>query len=323
MKAPVSAWYVRGDDPALVGEEVRRLTRELSGGDATAVEDLSGEEVDAAAIVDACRTPPFLAERRVVVAREIGRFRTDALEPLIEWLADPLPTTALVLTSGGGQVSQRLLGALRKVGQVVETAVGTGKGRDRWLASHLQRAPVRLDPRAARLVGEHLGEDVGRLTSLLESLAAAYGEGATVGTEELRPFLGEAGGVAPWELTDALDRGDTEAALTQLHRMLGAGERHPLVVMATLHRHYAAMLRLDGAGVVDEGSAAKVLNVAPFPAKKALAQSRRLGIAGVGRAVELLARADLDLRGASGWPEALVMEVLVARLSRLGPRRRR
>ena len=144
-----------------------------------------------------------------------------------------------------------------------------------------------------------------------------------MGTEELEPFLGQAGGVAPWELTDAIDRGDTAGALTQLHRMLEAGERHPLVVMATLHRHYANMLRLDGAGVADERGAAKVLGVAPFPAKKALSQARRLGLAGVGRAIELLAQADLDLRGATAWPEALVMEVLVARLSRLGPGRRR
>ncbi len=35
------------------------------------------------------------------------------------------------------------------------------------------------------------------------------------------------------------------------------------------------------------------------------------------RAIALLAQADLDLRGAKEWPEDLVMEVLVARLSRL------
>ena len=317
----MNAWYVKGDDPTVVGEEVRRLVHELSGGDPTAVEDLSGEDVEVTAVVDACRTPPFLAQRRVVVVREVGRFRTEALEPLIEWLADPLPTTALVLSSGGGQVSQRLLGALRQVGRTVDTAVGTGRARNQWLAARLAKAPVRLEADAARLLGDHLGEDVGRLTTLLEALAVAYGEGATVGAEELRPFLGGAGGVAPWELTDAIDRGDTEAALTRLHRMLEAGERHPLVVMATLHRHYTAMLRLDGAGVADERAAAGVLGVAPYPAKKALSQARRLGGERIGRAIELLAQADLDLRGASGWPDALVMEVLVARLSRLGASR--
>jgi DNA polymerase-3 subunit delta len=87
--------------------------------------------------------------------------------------------------------------------------------------------------------------------------------------------------------------------------------------MATLHRHYSAMLRLDGAGAADERQAAALLGVAPYPAKKALGQARRLGSAGVGRAIELLAEADLDLRGTKGWPDGLVMEVLVARLCRL------
>jgi DNA polymerase III subunit delta len=37
----------------------------------------------------------------------------------------------------------------------------------------------------------------------------------------------------------------------------------------------------------------------------------------------LLAQADLDLRGAKEWPDELVMEVLVARLSRLAGAARR
>lgn len=312
-----AAWFVKGDDPTLVGEAVRKLVHELSGDNPLAVEELPGEDVTVTAIVDACQTPPFLAERRVVVAREMGRFRSEELQPLLSWLADPLPTTALVLTAGGGQVSQRLVNAVKKVGHVVDSGAGTGKARGQWLARRLKEAPVRVDAAAADLLGRHLGEDVGRLTTLLEGLAVAYGQGARIGVEELAPFLGEAGGVAPWDLTDALDRGDTAAALTQLHRMMGAGERHPLVVMATLHRHYGAMLRVDGAGVGDEHGAAQLLGMAPYPAKKALLQARRLGSAGIARAIELLAAADLDLRGAQAWPDALVMEVLVARLSRL------
>ena len=49
----------------------------------------------------------------------------------------------------------------------------------------------------------------------------------------------------------------------------------------------------------------------------------RSGGSGVARAIALLAQDDLDLRGATDWPEELVMEVLVARLSRLGGSGRR
>jgi len=91
-------------------------------------------------------------------------------------------------------------------------------------------------------------------------------------------------------------------------------------VMAILQGHYERMLRLDGADVSDRSSAAALLKVSPFQAGKALDQVRRLGHDGVARAVELLAGADLDLRGQKSWPPELVMEVLVARLSRLAPR---
>ena len=320
----MNAWLVKGEDTTLVADAVRKLVQELSGGDAAAVEERSGDDADPAAIAEACQTPPFLAERRVVVAREVGRFRTEELKPLLDWLGDPLPTTALVLTAGGGQVSQKLVTAVKKVGTVVETSPGRGRERSQWMAGRLKEAPVRLDREAADRLAEHLGEDVGRLTTLLDALAVSYGEGARITSEELAPFLGEAGSVAPWDLTDAIDRGrsGTADALAHLHRLLGAGERHSLVVLATLHRHYAAMLRLDGANVRNEVDAAALLDCAPYPAKKALVQARRLGSAGIARAITLLAEADLDLRGAKGWPDILVLEVLVARLSRLGGGRR-
>jgi DNA polymerase-3 subunit delta len=268
-------------------------------------------------VLDACATPPFLGDRRVVVARNVGRFRAEELAPLIAWLEEPLPTTCLVAVAGGGTVSQKLVNAIKKVGTVVDASPGSGKARTSWLVSRMKDGPVSLDAAAGSMLTEHLGEDVSRLSGVLDALAAAYGEGASVGVEELAPFLGQAGAVAPWDLTDAIDRGDTEGALSHLHRMLGAGERHPLVVMATLHRHYSSMLRLDGAGVSSESEAASVLGMAPFPAKKALTQARMLGWEGIARAITLLAEADLALRGAAGWPEELVMDVLVARLSRL------
>lgn len=314
------AYLVRGDEPTLVADALRALLSHLAGDDAGfAVEDLSGDEPDIGPVLDACSTPPFLADRRVVVVRDVGRFRTEDVAPLIEYLADPLPTTTLVLATGGGQTPPRLLNAVKKVGHVVDAGPDQ-KSRKSWVVDRMKEAAVKLDAPAGELVREHLGEDIGRLSSLLDVLAAAYGEGSRVGADEVRPFLGEAGGGAPWDLTDAIDRADSEAALLQLHRMLGGGDRHPLQIMATLHGHFGAMLRLDGAGVTTDADAAQLLNMHPFRAGKLLAQARRLGPGGVARAILLLADADLSLRGLTAWPDELVLEVLVARLARLAPR---
>ena len=108
-----------------------------------------------------------------------------------------------------------------------------------------------------------------------------------------------------------------------MSRMIHGGERHPLQIMAILHSHYGKLARLDGVDARSDADAAQALGIKPgFPAKKALGNYRRLGGSGVKRAIGLLAAADLDLRGATDLDSETVMEVLVARLSRLAPARR-
>jgi len=327
-------YLVRAGDPALRNEALQALVHDLVGdGDAgLMVEDFDyNEDVEPGAIVDAARTPPFLTDRRVVVARDVTNHSTEALKAIVEYLDDPSPTTSLVLVAAigdsGAKVPKALSDAVKKVGHVVDASVPGGKGKAMWLQEHLKNAPVRLDAAAATAIEEHLGEDLGRLANLLTALAAAYGTDSKVSVDEVEPFLGEAGGVPPWELTDAIDRGEIGRALDALHRMTRSGSRHPLVVMATLQSHFGNMLRLDGSDVRTEADAAAALGMkgrSTFPAKKALDQGRRLGHDGVARAISLLADADLTLRGfGKSWPDELVMEVLVARLCRLAPARRR
>lgn len=323
MAEPV-AWLVDGEDETLVGNEVRRLVGELAGDHADlSVEDFWGDDVDLDAVAGACLTPPFLVDRRVVVLRDAGRFSTEQLAPLLSYLDDPMASTALVVAAGGGRLAPKLTAAIKKVGRVIST--GAGRDARSWIEGQLRGSPLRVDPPARAAMAEHLGQDLGRLPNLIDTLVAAHGEGASIGLDDLAPYLGEAGTVAPWDLTDAIDRGETETALRALHRLLEAGDRHPLVVLSILHRQVTPILTLDGSGVTSEGQAATLLGIeagrSTFPAKKALATLRRWGSDGAARAIQLIADADLDLRGESTWEPEAVLEVLVARLCRIAPRR--
>ena len=101
--------------------------------------------------------------------------------------------------------------------------------------------------------------------------------------------------------------------------MLRSGDFHPLQVMAILHTHYLKLMRIDGPEI---HSAADVLTLiggkSEFQAKKYLTQYRRIGTSGISQAVQLLGRADVDLRGGKDLGEELTMEILVARLCRVG-----
>jgi DNA polymerase III subunit delta len=318
---------ISGDDESLVLTGVTELVHRLVGdGDRSLmVDDFDGLEYELRAVIDASQTSPFLTELRVVVARGVGRFSADDVIPLVAYINDPLPTTELVLVAGGGRLAKSLSDTLKATGAtIVDTAPPT-RARDRagWVDQQFAGSELRLDGAALQAIGAWMGEDAGRLQGVIDTLVSTYGTTQKLKVDDIRPFLGEAGGVPPWDLTDAIDRGDTTASLSLLHRMMGSGDRHPLQVMAILHGHYTKLLKLDGSDARDEQSAAQVLGIkAGFPARKALDQYRKLSGTGVTRAIALLAQADLDLRGAKDWPESLVMEVLVARLSKLSPTRR-
>jgi DNA polymerase-3 subunit delta len=185
------------------------------------------------------------------------------------------------------------------------------------VAEHLSEAGLKVDSEGRSRLVTWVGDEPSRLLGLIDLLRSTYGAGPKISVDEIEPFLGDDGGVPPWDLTDAIDRGDRTTALDLLQRMIGQGERHPFQVLSTLHSHFARMLRLDGADVAGEKDAAELLGMkgSTFPAKKAMGQARRLGHERIVKAVDLLAQADLDLRGGKAWPNHLVLEVLVARLA--------
>ncbi|MGB9344619.1 MAG: DNA polymerase III subunit delta [Ilumatobacteraceae bacterium] len=310
-----------GNDESILRSAVHELVDDLVGdGDRSMmVDEFDGDDYELRLVVDAAQTPSFLTDKRVVVARDVGRFATDELTPLLAYLANPLDSSDLVLVVSGGSVPKKLGDAVKAIGTVINTSPPSRpKDRQGWISDHIAAAGLRIKPDAAAQLGQWLGEDAGRLDGILATLTSTYGADHVLTFADVEPFLGEAGGVPPWDFTDAIDAGDTSKALTLLGRMMHAGGRHPLQIMAIVHNHYANLAKLDGAGARSEADAMAATGIkSAFPAKKAMQTYNRLGSASTKRAIELLAQADLDLRGAKDLEPELVMEVLVARLSKL------
>ena len=347
----MSVHVVRGDDPILRDEAFNRLVDELLGDDdrSLALEEATvpgraapgetGEgseptgaearEQAVAATLNAAQSPPFMTERRVVVVRDAGNLVAADAEPLVAYLADPLETTELVLVLGGGRPPANLTKALKEV-KANEVGPSSERTAD-VLKEHARDAGLKLDAAAAKRVAEHLGEEAGRVHQLVEVLAAAHGEGARIGVDDVEAYLGEQGSVPNYQLTNAIERGDIPGALAVLRRLMTAtGPRqprplHPLQILGSLHGYHRRMLRLDDARVRSAKDAVAALGgrVKEYPARKALEQARALRADGLRQAFDHLWQADLDLKGARAIPQDAVLEVLVARLAQLAGRARR
>lgn len=333
-----SSVVVVGTDATMVNDELRRVIESALGDlDASfALQDFTVKDVTAAgesviaAVLEALNTPPFLASRRVVVVRDAQGLNAEETAALLAWLQRPAPDVALVVGVVGAK-SHKLVKAVQ---EVVEVNVASGaRNRTAFVQEKMRSYNVTVDAGAATMISERVGDDVARVDSLARLLASIYGS-APLARGHVEPYLGDAGGVPEWDLTDALESADATAAITVARRMLDSRGRAGVQIIFALQRYYLRMARLEGAGVSSGEEAAQILGMNPFGAKKILAMANRLGAERIADAVHLIAVADVDLKGGVSYggkdldtdqdlTDLTVIEVLVARLARLsaGPRR--
>jgi DNA polymerase III subunit delta len=314
------------DDRSLALEEITIPGRAGAGDDGESAGGADGRDAAVAALLNAAGSPPFMTEHRVVVARDVGALTAGDVDGILRYLDDPLDTTILVFVAGGGTMPPALAKKLKEIG--AEERAPESEKTDKVLISAAHDAGLLLQADAAHLITSHLGDNAGRVASLVDVLAAAFGPGVQLTADDVSPYLGEAGAVPSYLLTNAIEAGDAPGALAILHRLLTVSSpqqpkpMHPLQVMGVLTGYYRRILRLDDPSLRSPADAVAVLGgkVKEYPARKALDQARALGTDGIRRAFDALFQADLDLKGARGIPERAVMEVLVVRLTRLSAR---
>ena len=119
----MTTYVLSGDDESVLRTAVRELLNELVGDNDSSmmVDEFDDAEYSMQSVADAAHTPPFLTDRRVVVARNVGRFNLADLSPLLSFLENPLDSTDVVLVGGGGAIPKKLLDAVKAAGGEVRS----------------------------------------------------------------------------------------------------------------------------------------------------------------------------------------------------------
>ena len=201
-----------------------------------------------AAVVNALQSPPFMTAHRVVVVREIGNLTTDQAKWIAAWMDDPLDATRLVLVAGGGRTPP----ALDKAGKAHGSRSRRRRSRPPTCSPPRSRTPACGSRRTRRRTCSRTSATTRAAcpsSSRCSPRPTATARRSTSTTS--RSYLGDVGTAGPFDLTNAIDRGDVASALEVLHRLLTATSAaqpkplHPMQVMASLVRHYQRLLRLD------------------------------------------------------------------------------
>lgn len=268
---------------ALAGEFLELVESDLR---AFNVDRLYGGETTGAKLVDAARTLPMMAPRRVVLLLHAERLlnpkkendaTTQDLETLESYLKSPVDSCCLVLVAEAVDRRRSLTRHLLAKATVVEcTGPADAVEAAKWVKERVAQEGMSIDAKAARLVADRVGPDVSRLRSDVERLVLYAAGSKSITEADVREIVAAATSQDDWAVTNAIARGSAGDALRELGLMMDNGAV-PYMILGQL----AWFVRTK------------------VPAQK------------VGTAVEAVFRTDLAIKTSAGDPRALLERLVV------------
>ena len=230
--APV--YYLHGDDEYLKEDAVRQL---VAAAVDPATKDFNfevrrGSDIDPGALGSLLDTPPMMAERRVVVLRDVGALKKDARRALDRYLERPSNDTVLVLTTlgAGAKVDKALDGAAISVGFEPLTDDRVPK----WVEHHVTTAlGTTIAPGAVALLHETVGNDLPALVAELDKLAS-YASGREIDESAVAEIVGARRGETMGDLLDAIVERDAMRALGLLDVVLMQPKTNAVTIVMAL-----------------------------------------------------------------------------------------
>lgn len=178
----------------------------------------SGSEL--AEVLDALRTLPFLAERRLVVLRDSDAFITAHRQALEEYFASPSPTGVLLLMVSSWPKTTRLYKLVEKIGKAFDCSAAQGADLVRWIHKAADQRKKKIVPQAAALLSEWIGADLAALDGEIEKLSLYIGRRQQIELDDLAAVVTATAGPQAFALSNAITAGDARAALKALDSML-------------------------------------------------------------------------------------------------------
>jgi DNA polymerase-3 subunit delta len=274
--------------------------------------------------LDAClataRTLPMMAKRRLVVGKGVDQVKADQLEPLVEYVADPNPSTCLVLVGDKVDVRFKVFVALRKAGYLHVFQPLRDNALAGWLRAEARARKIEISGDAASALADLAGPELGRLSQALDQLAL-YTSGKPIGLDDVEALIAETRQRNVFELTKTIGAGDVPRALGLLANMLR--NREPALriqyMLARQMRQIWRAKELLAAGA-PRGEIASAVGISPYFLDDVLVPAKRMSRATLARAFERLYQSDLALKSSRVDEELLISRLVQALAEDAGAR---
>jgi DNA polymerase III subunit delta len=268
-------------------------------------------------IVNACMRYPMFADRQVVILKEAQQMKDiDKLEP---YITKPLPSTVFVVAHKEKKIDGRskLAKLLKEKHELFTTKKLYDNQLPDWTIEMVRGKGYTIQPKAALLLIDHIGNDLSRLENEIEKMTINLGNKKSITEDDIEKFVGISKEYNAFELNNAIAKKDLSKAMRIIQYFEHNPKAGPIqLILPTIYGLFSKTYMIFGQNSPDEKSIAAAIGVQPYFVKDFITAARNYGFEGTERALMLLHHYNLRAIGIheAGASHASLMKEMVGKM---------
>ena len=279
---------------------------------------LYGRDVTIDDIVSNAKRYPMMAERQVVIVKE-AQDLSRTIEKLVSYVENLQPTTVLVINYKYKKLDKRkaLYKAINKIGVVYESKKLYENQVAEWIRRVLSPKGYSISPKAAQMLVEFLGTDLGKINNELEKLQLIIPKEQQITPELIEENIGISKDFNNFELRKAVG----ERNIVKVHQIVNYFADNPkdnpmVVTVSLLYNFFSQLLHLHGLNDRSPRAIASSLRINPYFVNEYVNASRNYPMKKVSKVIATLREFDLKSKGvgANALPQGDLLRELMVRI---------
>ena len=317
-------YLLHGEEPYyidLVGNYVEhKLLSEAEKGFNQTV--LYGKDTDIMTVLNAAKRYPMMADYQVVLVKEAQEMKwgkddddKKSINPLLNYLENPLPSTILVFCYKYGKFDKRkkTYKAIEKHGLVYESAPLYDSKIPGWIENFISDKGYKASQQATLMLSEYLGNDLSKIANELEKLMLNVAPGQEITLELIHNNIGISKEYNVFELQTALGKKD----VLKVNRIINYFEANPkanpiVLMLGNLNNYFSKVLAYHYIKDKSQQNLARELGVNPYFVKDYEMAARSYNYGKTMEIISYLREYDLKSKGVESSADdgALMKELM-------------
>jgi DNA polymerase-3 subunit delta len=276
---------------------------------------LYGKDTDITTVINTARRFPMMASHQVVIVREAQNL--ERIEDLIHYVENPLESTLLVINYKYKKLDKRkkLFKALEKNSILFDSKRLYDEKIPPWINSYLRSRGKKIEPKAAVILTEYLGNDLGKIANELDKLIIVLkAEQDIITSADIERNIGISKDYNNFELNNALAQRNVLKA-NRIVQYFGSNQKnHPIILTITsIYQFFSKVLKYHFLTDKSSRNVASALGIQPFFIREYEMAARNYNTAKTVRVISLLREYDLKSKGfgnVSAVPGELLKELI-------------